>query len=273
MGAKNCPSVFQRMMDKCFRRMPLSVLVVYLDDVLLHSKNMSDHLAKLEELFEILQKNKLQIRADKTVLAVDEVSFCGFRINNGVKFPNSEKVQAVRALKSPTSAKEAQMVFGLFNYHRSFIQHFAKKASPITKTYNVKGRFNWPKEAEQTLLILKEEICNAALQLKIPSLKTARFVLETHKCDSGFAGTLFICNHQHRHDKHNASCLRAVEYMSGQFTAPQTKYYIQEKELFAGKEAMRKWRHYLLGRPFDWHIDNACLKWAHRIRSSKPRIS
>ena len=61
--------------------------------------------------------------------------------------------------------------------------------------------------------------------------------------------------------------------MSGQFTAPQTKYYIQEKELFAGKEAMRKWRHYLLGRPFDWHIDNACLKWAHRIRSSKPLIS
>ena len=139
MGAKNCPSVFQRMMDKCFRRMPLSVLVVYLDDVLLHSKSISDHLVKLEELFEILRKNKLQIRADKTVLAVDEVSFCGFRIKNGVKYPNSEKVQAVRALKSPTSTKEAQMVYGLLNYHRSFIPYFAKKSEPDHENVQCKG--------------------------------------------------------------------------------------------------------------------------------------
>ena len=53
MGAKNCPSVFQRMMDKCFRNMPLSSLVIYLDDLLLHSRSMDEHLVKLEEMFEM----------------------------------------------------------------------------------------------------------------------------------------------------------------------------------------------------------------------------
>ena len=273
MGAKNCPSVFQRMMDKCFRKMPLSSLVIYLDDILLHSKDMNDHLSKLKELFEILRRNQLQIRADKTVIATNEVSFCGYRIKDGIKYPNEQKVQAVRALKSPKTAKESQMIFGLLNYHRSFIRDFAKKAVAITKTYNAKGRFAWTSEAEKALQILKEEICNAALQLKIPSLKQAKFVLETDACDSGFAGTLFICKNRDLHSKHNASCLQAVEYMSGQFTPAQSRYYIQEKELYAGKEAMRKWAHYLLGRPFDWQIDNACLKWAHRIKSTKMRIS
>ena len=273
MGAKNCPSVFQRMMDKCFRTMPLSVLVIYLDDIVIHSKTIQDHVIQLKNMFEILRKNNLQIRADKTVLAVKEINFCGYKIRNGTKFPNSEKVQAVKNLRCPASKKEAQMVFGLLNYHRAFIPCFAKKAAPITKTYNAKGAFLWSKEADQALSLLKSEICNAALHLKIPPLKTAKFVLETDACDSGFAGTLFLCNNEKPHDKHNASCLRPVEYMSAQFTPAQTRYYIQEKELFAGKEAMKKWSHFLLGRPFDWHIDNACLKWAHRIRSSKLKIS
>ena len=273
MGAKNCPSVFQRMMDKCFRTMPLSVLVIYLDDIVIHSKTIQEHVIQLKNMFEILRKNNLQIRADKTVLAENEINFCGYKIKNGTKFPNSDKVQAVKNLRCPTSKKESQMVFGLLNYHRAFIPSFAKKAAPITKTYNAKGSFRWTEEADQALSLLKSEICNAALHLKIPPLKTAKFVLETDACDSGFAGTLFLCNNAKPHDKHNASCLRPVEYMSAQFTPAQTRYYIQEKELFAGKEAMKKWSHFLLGRPFDWHIDNACLKWAHRIRSSKLKIS
>ena len=273
MGAKNCPSVFQRMMDKCFRSMPLNSLVIYLDDILVHSRTLEEHIPKLEQLFRLLRKNNLQIRADKTKIAHSEIAFCGYRIKDGYKYPNGEKVKAVKELKTPSSTKMAQGVFGLLNYHRSFIPNFAKKAMPITKTYNTKGRFKWPKEADDALRILKREICDAALHLKIPALSTAKFVLETDACDTGYGATLFICQKKTKHENHNSTCLRPVEYMSCQFTPAQVKYYIQEKELFAAKEAMRKWNHYLLGRPFDWHIDNACLKWAYRIRSSKLRIS
>ena len=273
MGAKNCPSVFQRMMDKCFRSMPLSSLVIYLDDILLHSKTMDEHLVQLEELFTLLRHNKLQVRANKTKIATNEVVFCGYRIKDGLKYPNEEKVNAVKLLKTPTTTKGAQAVFGLLNYHRGFIDRFAKKAAPICKTYNAKGRFKWTKEADAALTQLKREICDAALHLKIPNLKTSRLVLETDACDSGYGATLFMCTDKHKHTNHNSTCLRPIEYMSCQFTPAQAKYYIQEKELFAAKEAMRKWAHYLLGHEFDWHIDNACLKWAHRVRSSKLRIS
>ena len=56
MRAKNCPSVFQRMMDKGFRSMPLSVLVIYLDDIVIHSKTNQEHVLQLRNMFKILQK-------------------------------------------------------------------------------------------------------------------------------------------------------------------------------------------------------------------------
>ena len=273
MGAKNCPSVFQRLMDKCFRSMPLSTLVIYLDDILLHSKTLEDHIAQLDEMFSILRKNNLQIRANKTTIATDEIVFCGYKIKNGYKYPNQEKVSAVRDLRPPRCAKEAQSVFGLLNYHRSFIVDFARKAAPITKTYNAKGRFRWTPEANAALETLKKLICDAALHLKIPLLREAQFILETDASDTGYGATLFTCVKETNHNTHNASCLRPVEYMSCAFTPAQIRYYIQEKELFAGKESMKKWSHYLLGRPFQWHIDNACVKWAHRVKSTNRKIS
>lgn len=84
---------------------------------------------------------------------------------------------------------------------------------------------------------------------------------------------LFICKESGRHDKHGPNCLRPVEFCSGQFNAAQLNYYMPEKELFAGKEGMKKWAHFLLGRTFTWHIDNAVLKWAHKNRSTKLRLS
>ena len=273
MGAKNCPAVFQRMMDAAFRSMPLSSLVIYLDDILLHSRTLDEHLVKLREMLSTLRKNHLYIRADKTVVACKEVEFCGFRIKDGVKYPNPAKVEAVRQIRAPKTSKEAQSVFGLCNYFRAFIPKFAEKAAPITECYKKRTHFTWPKSAQNALETLKDEICDATLQLRIPSMKTANFVLETDACDTGYAGVLFICRRNEDHSSHNATCLRPVEFISGQFTEAQRKYFIAEKELYAGREAMQKWAHYLLGRSFCWHIDNSYLKWAHRNQSTKPRIS
>ena len=121
-------------------------------------------------MFEILRRNNFQIRADKTVLAGNEVNFSGYKIRNGTKYPSSDKVQAMRDLWCPVSKKEAQTFSAMLNYHRAFIPRFAKKAAPITKTYNAKGTFSWSTEADQALSLLKSEICDAALHLKIPPL-------------------------------------------------------------------------------------------------------
>ena len=294
---------------------------------------------------------------------MEKIIFCGYEISNGKKRPNPAKVEDVRQLKNPTCKKTAQKLFGLLNYHRSFIKDFATIAAPITKCYGGKNAFNWTKEAEKSLDELKQEICSKAMELQIPIAAKSKFVLETDASETGFGACLFVCieensekhrkqqhwreqhqlqhippqqqhgqqlqhhfqqqrhddqqqqqpqigknNNLHRHQhqnqllqhnleqahqqqrhleqqhrhlqpvqmeehKHSNKCLRPIEYFSGKFTDSQQNYYIQEKELYAGKEALKKWQHYLLGRTFDWRMDNACLKWAHRVRSCNRRIS
>ena len=272
MGGKNCPAVFQRLMDTCFRSMPRSQLIIYLDDILIHGLTEKDNLASLRQVFKLLRKNNLKLRADKTKILMDEIKFCGFIIKDGCKKPNPEKVKAVRNLQAPTNPQGAQELFGMLNYHRSFIPQFAKKAAPISKTYNIKP-FCWTDEANNAMKILINEICNTALELQIPKMKNATFVLETDASDIGYGACLFVCTKAPKHNKHTSSCLKPMEYMSKMFTPAQMKYYTQEKELFAGKEALKKWSQFLLGRKFLWRMDNACVKWAYRVTSTNRKIS
>ena len=271
MGGKNAPSVFQRLMDRIFHVIPREQLVVYLDDMLCHSKTEDENIQQLEQVLQILISNNLKIRATKTEVLMPQIQFCGYIIGNGTKKPNPKKVEAVEQLKIPNSKAEAQSLFGLLNYHRHFINRFSAKAAPITDTY--KGSFKWTDEATKSLDILKQNICKSALELRIPDVKNSTFIMETDASNEGYGACLYICTSQQDGHTHNPKCLRPMEYASRQFTAPQKNYSTMEKELLAGREALRKWSHFLLGRPFVWRTDNACLKWAHRVRSQKLKIS
>ena len=93
MGGKNCPSVFQRLMDRVFRSMTPNQLVIYLDDLCIHSKTEEEHVKKLESTFKILRESRLQIQASKTNLNMKKVLFCGYEISNGKKRANPAKVE------------------------------------------------------------------------------------------------------------------------------------------------------------------------------------
>jgi hypothetical protein len=235
MGAKNCPAVFQRLMDNAFRTIPRSRLVIYLDDILAHSATEEENIQNFKEICQILRDNNLKLRADKTKLLMSEIDFCGFVIKNGKKMPNPKKVEAIKQIKRPRNKNEAQSLFGLLNYHRNFIPNFATKAVEITKSY--RGDFNWTPNAELGLTTLKNEIAQTALELTIPNVNNAEFILETDASQNGYGAVLFICTNKEMHAHHGPKCLRPIEYASKMFTPAQMKYQVMEKELFAGKEA------------------------------------
>lgn len=274
MGGKNAPSVFQRLMDQIFRTIPRSQLVVYLDDLLCHSETEAENINQLEQILSILVKNNLKIRAKKTEFLVKSIKFCGFVIEKKQRKANPEKVEAIRDLKTPTNKQAAQQIYGLLNYHRSFIQHFAQKAAPITKAYRKK--FEWTEAASEALETLKNEICNKALSLRIPDPQISDFVVETDASNYGIGACLFICERNKadkQAHKHTRSCLQPVEYLSKMLNSAQINYSTMEKELLAAKEAFQKWSHFLLGRQFTWLTDNAALAWAHKLRGRKLKIS
>ena len=110
------------------------------------------------------------------------------------------------------------------------------------------------------------------MELKIPPLKDAVFVLETDASTQSFGGVLYICNERNRGHNHDYKCLRPCAYHSLNFTPAQLKYGILEKELLAGKMCMERWKVYLAYVEFLWITDNSCLKFANSFKTSNTKI-
>jgi hypothetical protein len=271
MGCKNSPSFFMRVMDRALMGIEKTEIIAYMDDLLCHSRTEEEHLISLTKFFTVLSANNLRINSKKAEFFTNRVTFCGFDISYGNVAPSTDKIKAIRHLKIPRSRDEAQSLFGALNYHRKFIKNFASIAFPISKTY--RATFSWTDEASKALEILKDIICNHALNLKIPPANEASFVLETDASDLGYGGVLYVCEKE-RDDAHthNSDCLTPVCYNSGNFSDVQTRYSIIEKELLSGKLCMEKWSIYLAFREFDWITDNANIKYVRTLRTNNQKI-
>jgi hypothetical protein len=274
MGAKNCPSFFMLIMDKALESVPKNEILAYMDDVAVHSKSEHDHLIYLKKFFTILAKNSLRLNLKKCSFFDKEIIFCGFHIRDGRVKPSSDRVEAIKNLKEPSSKHEAQSIFGALNFHRKFISNFAEIAKPITKTYH-KGRFEWTKEASAAFKFLIKAICEKTLELTIPPIDSAKYVLECDASNRSFGGCLFLCSftgkldHVHLHDE---NCLHPVAFHSGNFSDSQCKYTILEKELLSARICMNKWNVFLKCRNFDWLTDNGNLKYINSLKSNNDRL-
>jgi hypothetical protein len=270
MGTRNAPMHFAKCIDFIFRDTPKSEVCAYLDDLICHSKTPEDHLNNLSKFFLILSQNNLRINIDKASFFQKEASILGFIVGSGNIRPSIEKIETIRNLQIPNNRDQALSLFGALSQHRKFISNFAQIGLEITKTY--RGTFQWTDEATASLEKLKNIICNRTLELKIPPLKDAVFVLETDASKDSFGGVLFLCVEQNRSHSHDSKCLRPCAYHSLNFTPTQLKYGILEKELLAGKICMERWKVYLAYVEFLWITDNSCLKFANSFKSSNNKI-
>jgi hypothetical protein len=87
-GLKNAAQTFQRLMDKLFRHLPF--LFMYLDDILIASKDLAEHMRHLRQVFEILQSAGLQINPSKCTCSVSSLTFLGHNVNSSGISPMGE---------------------------------------------------------------------------------------------------------------------------------------------------------------------------------------
>lgn len=131
-GLCNAPSTFQRLMNSVLGDAMGEFVLVYLDDILIYSRDWDDHLAHLDQVFAKLQEHKLYAKRSKCEFGLAEVEFLGHLVGrDGVKVDPS-KIEAVRDWPPLTSVKDIQSFLGLANYYNRFIKDFAKLASPLT---------------------------------------------------------------------------------------------------------------------------------------------
>jgi reverse transcriptase-like protein len=116
-GLCNAPSSFMRLMNEVLRPFLNNFVVVYLDDILVYSKNNEDHMVHLKRLFEKLREVKLYGKLEKCMFMTPSVSFLGYIVTREGVQVDAEKVEAVKSWLAPTNVHEVRSFHGLASFN------------------------------------------------------------------------------------------------------------------------------------------------------------
>ncbi|CAI7889308.1 unnamed protein product [Closterium sp. NIES-53] len=122
-GLCNAPATFQAEMNHILRPLLDECVVVYLDDILIYSKNMKEHVEHLRKVFKILRKNKFYVKLSKSDFALKKVQFLGHMVSAEGVHVDPRKIEAVKKWKVPENMKELQQFLGFTNYYNRFVPH------------------------------------------------------------------------------------------------------------------------------------------------------
>jgi len=122
MGLKGGPGSFQRMMELTVAGVPN--VIVYIDDLLVHTSTHKDHIITLQKVFTRLRNVNIKLNPEKCEFGARNVQYLGFRLTPKGILPGVDKLQAVRDMKPPTSVTEVRQFLGLCNYFRTHVRNF-----------------------------------------------------------------------------------------------------------------------------------------------------
>lgn len=240
MGLCNSPGVFMQLMNDTFADFLNQFVLVFLDDIIVHSSTMEEHEQHVRQVLARLRQHRLYAKASKSALCKREVEFLGHMVGEHGLRVMQDKIEAVRDWPTPTNIRELRAFLGLAGYYRRFVRNFSAIALPLTElTRNVtrqKLELSWGTKQQLAFVELKRALQSTPV-LVLPDL-SKEFVVH---CDaSGYAvGAVLQQDH--------GNGLQPVAFMSKKMVGAETRYPVHEQELLAIVSALTTWRHYLEG--------------------------
>ena len=268
-GLTNAPAVFQSLVNDVLRDMVNKFLFVYLDDILICSRSLPEHVRHVRSVLQRLLENQLFVKAEKCVFHQPSTSFLGFVVSQRGLEMDPAKVKAVVEWPTPQSRKDLQRFLGFANFYRRFVRNFSSVVAPLTCLTSSSIRFVWNEAAEKAFRVLKSHFSTAPV-LTTPD-PTRQFVVEVDASDVGVGAVL---SQRSQADGKMHPCA----FYSHKLSASEQNYDVGDRELLAVKMALQEWRHWLEGaeQPFlIWtdHRNLEYMKSAKRLNARQARWS
>ncbi|XP_062407933.1 uncharacterized protein LOC134099157 [Sardina pilchardus] len=252
-GLCNAPSTFQRLMERIFGAQHFQTLLLYLDDVIVFSSTVEDHLQRLDSVLTRLHFEGLKVKLEKCCFFRTEVKYLGHVISKDGVATDPDKINAVAKWVRPSTVSELRSFLGFASYYRRFVEGFSQMATPLhrvvaelTTTQTKKGAGKllgdaWTSQCEQSFQDLKSRLVTAPLlayaDFSLP------FILEIDASLSGLGAVL---------SQDQGGQVRPVAYASRTLSRAEKNmpnYSSMKLEFLALKWAMsEKFREYLLGQ-------------------------
>ena len=262
-GAKGAPGCFSRLMSEVLRGLLGNSVTAYLNDIIIGGKSVSEHLVLLEAVLKRLRQAGLTVKSSKVVPCRRRIRFLGHMVSaaNGLE-PDPDRVEVIRNWPRPETTKQVRQFTGVCNYYSDFVPNLQRLAAPLHEISG-KARFCWNAHRKQAFTTLKEALCQAA-GLHLPDMNRG-FEVSTDASDMGLGCVLS----QRTADGRDMP----VCFASKSFSDSERNWHIRDKEVFALIFAVRKFRSYLLGKPFMWFTDHCGLQWLKNTKDPRGRYA
>ena len=252
-GLSQAPAYFQLLIDQVLMGCS-SFAMGYLDDIIIFSKTEEDHLQHLEEIFVRLCKFGLKMKREKCSFFKKHIQYLGHLVSEDGFEPLPEKLESIRKMPAPRTAKEVKQFLGLIGYYRKFVPRFADILRPLTKLTRHNVVFEWTEQCSKAFNHLRELLMEYPI-LRYPDPKQG-YILYTDASGIGWSGVL---TQEHLDDRGKAKN-HPICYVSGQFRGSQLNWAALTKEAYAIYMSVRRLSFYVTDAEVTIRSDHLPLK-------------
>ena len=260
-GLMNAPPTFQRVMNELLAKGRWDFVVVYLDDIVIFSRNIEEHKQHLADVLSTLHNAKFQVSPSKCSIAVETIEFLSHIVTCDRIEPSPDKIKAILDIAPPKTLSQANQFIGKAGYYRKFIRDFAKIAAPIhkvtNKTRTKRHEFVWGPDQQTAFEQLKSILTTAPLFLNFPD-HSIPFILSTDASDHRIAGVL----KQKLGDK-----MKICYYKSRLLNTVERRYSTTKREALAIYWCLSELRNYIGDSQIIIETDHKPLVNMHRKKS------
>ena len=281
-GLCNAPATFQRLMQECLGELNMEYALIYLDDVVVFSKDREGALERLRAVFNRFRRHNLKLKPSKCQFFKKEITYLAHKVDKDGIRPAADNLKAIAAFPVPVTYTNLRGFLGIVGHYRRFIKDFARKAEPLFQylkgdTASKKDeKLNPPITAGSAAMgaydLLKEAVMSTPVLAFADYSKP--FLLETDASGLGLGAVLS--------QKQNDGKYHPVAFGSRSLKPAEKKYHSSRLEFLALKWAVTEhFEEYLRFGPFTVRTDNnpltyvlttgklnACgIRWAQELAS------
>ena len=264
MGLLGSPASFQRLVEATLKG--INNVIVYIDDLLIHSHTHEEHIKVLDVVFSRLAQHGLKVNFKKCEFASKEVSYLGFRLTpEGIK-PGTDKLKAVKLAQPPATLKEIRQFMGLCNFFRNHVKNFSLISGPLTAL--TKKDSGWrkgslPEKALKAFKELQNILCSEPV-VDYPRRNRAYSLITDAACgDEQHPGGLGAILTQTDEEGQ----FRVIGYASRKLVKHEKNYTPFLLEMQSAIWGMEHFDTYLKGRHFTLYTDHKPLEKLGKVHT------
>lgn len=264
-GLCNAAQTQQRLMDAILGPKYEPNIFVYLDDIIIVSSTLEQHIQLLKDVHRALEEANLTVNFDKCEFFKPKLKYLGFVVDKEGIRTDESKVSTMLNYPRPANTTEVKRFLGMCSWYRRFVAHHATLISPLNDLIKGKRKgekIQWNDRAEEAFLKIKQALVSAPI-LRSPDF-SKKFTVQCDASDTGIAGVL-------TQEVDGAEVV--VAYCSRALSRAERNYTVSERELLAMLFSIEKFRPYIEGVRFTLITDHYSLLYLNRLREPAGRLA